>query len=259
VDQRNGQWRPGAIVWREAATSDLDRTTAFYSELLGWNHKDSPMGPNGVYRHFQVAGQDVAGAYLLGPEMAGVPPHWMHYVSVTDVDGAAKVAASKGATVRMGPMDIPGVGRAAYISDPQGANIALFRDAKGDGPAMAPPYPVGAFCWETLTTTDKAGAVAFYTATVGWKAGDFQGSVMFATGDRQEDGVADVQLAPPHVPPHWISHVVIEKLEQSRDRATRLGGKVLAAEIAIPTVGRMAVVQDPVGAYISLFEPAPRA
>ena len=36
MDQRDGTWRRGAIVWREAATTDLERTTAFYAELFGW-------------------------------------------------------------------------------------------------------------------------------------------------------------------------------------------------------------------------------
>ena len=56
MDQSTGTWRAGAIVWREAATTDLGRTTVFYSELLGWGHHDSDMGPRGVYRHFEVAG-----------------------------------------------------------------------------------------------------------------------------------------------------------------------------------------------------------
>ena len=36
MEQPSGAWRPGAIVWREAATPDLERTTAFYEALLGW-------------------------------------------------------------------------------------------------------------------------------------------------------------------------------------------------------------------------------
>jgi predicted enzyme related to lactoylglutathione lyase len=259
MDQRTGTWRPGAVVWREAATTDLAKTTAFYEELLGWTHKDSDMGPMGVYRHFQVKGQEMAGCYQMGEQMKGLPPHWMQYVSVPDVDAAAAKAKANGATLRMGPMDIPNVGRAVYLADPQGANVALFKDAKGDGPAPHPPFPVGAFCWETLNTSDKKGAVAFYTAVVGWKAGDFYGNVVFGTGDGPQDGVADLQDCPPGVPPSWLSHVVIEELGAARDRTTRLGGKVLMPEIVVPTVGRMAIVQDSVGAVISLYEPAPPA
>jgi predicted enzyme related to lactoylglutathione lyase len=260
MDQREGVWRLGAVVWREAASADLDRTTAFYGELLGWKHHDSPMGENGVYRHFQAGGRDVAGGWQLGKDMAGVPSHWIHYLSVADVDAATAAAKSRGAQVRMGPLDIPNVGRATYLADPQGASVALFRDAKGDMPGFDPTKAVlGEFCWETLNTTDPAAAVRFYTAVAGQHVSDFQGSQVLGTGPGERDGVADVQKAPPGVPSHWISHVVIDDLAASRDRATRLGAKVLMAEIEVPTVGKMAVIQDPVGAYISLFQAAPRA
>jgi predicted enzyme related to lactoylglutathione lyase len=258
MDQRSGVWRPGAVVWREAATTDLGRTTAFYSELLGWKHHDSSMGEMGVYRHFEAAGQQVAGCYQLGPQMKGVPAHWLQYISVANVDGAAEAVKANGGKVNMGPMDIPNVGRAVYCADPQGAMFALFRDSKGDGPATVPPYPVGAFCWETLTTTDKDAAVAFYKKVVGFKTTDFYGNTVFGNGDKPENGIADVQAAPPGVPSHWLSHVVIENLAQSRDRTVALGGKVMVPEIVVPTVGKMAIITDPVGAAISLYEPAPR-
>src|SRR5678816_505585 len=135
-DQRAGTRRPGAIVWREAGTSDLDRTTRFYEELLGWKHHDSE-GLNGVYRHFQAGDIDVAGAYLFGPQMVGTPPHWLQYVSMEDVDAAAEAIEANGGEVKMGPKDIPNVGRMVVCRDPQGATIALFRDIKGDAPALA--------------------------------------------------------------------------------------------------------------------------
>jgi predicted enzyme related to lactoylglutathione lyase len=259
MDQRAGVYRPGAIVWREHATTDLERSTAFYGELFGWKHKDSSMGEMGVYRHFQAGGVEIAGCYKLGPQMAGVPSHWMHYVSVADVDAATATAKTLGASVKMGPFDIPNVGRATYLADPQGANFALFRDLKGDGPAMAPPYPPGVFCWETLNTTDKAGAGKFYAAVAGITVGEFQGGMMFATGDKPTDGVADVEDAPPGVPSHWLSHVVVDKLADSRARAEKLGARILMGEIAIPNVGTMAVIQDPVGAFISLYQPESRS
>lgn len=77
---------------------------------------------------------------------------------------------------------------------------------------------------------------------------------VFNAGDTM---VADVETAPPNVPTHWLVHVVVDKLEDARGRAEKLGGKVLMAEIKVPSVGRMAVIADPLGAAISLFEPAP--
>lgn len=258
ADQRKGTWRPGAIVWRESATPDLAKTTAFYTELLGWTYKDSPMGDKGVYRHWQVNGQDIGGGFQITPEMKGMPAHWAQYISIENVDGAAEAVKANGGRVNMGPMDIPNVGRAVYCADPQGANFVLFRDSKGDAPATFPPYPVGAFCWETLTASDKKAAVAFYQKIVGWKVSDFFGNTVFGTSDTPEGGVADVQEVPAGAPCAWMSHVVVKNLAQSRDRVEKLGGRILEKEIVVPTVGKMALIADSVGAVISLYEAEPR-
>ncbi|MFO0751008.1 MAG: VOC family protein [Myxococcota bacterium] len=258
MDRATGTWRPGAVVWREAATTDLERTTAFYSGLFGWTHHDSP-GGMGVYRHFEAGGVSVAGGWQIPPSMAGVPTSWTCYISVPDPDAAAAAATAHGGRIVMGPMDIPDVGRSVIVADPTGAVVSLFRDAKGDMPASAGFPPPGTFCWETLTTTDKAAAIAFYQAVVGFKTQDFHGHVTLNASDAPMSGVADVGDAPPGVPSHWMSHVVVTDLAASRDRAAALGGTVLMPAIAIPETGTMAVIRDPLGAVISLFEPLPRA
>jgi len=245
-------------VWREHATTDLARSTAFYGELFGWKHKDSDMGEMGVYRQFEVGGKTIAGCYKLGPQMVGVPPHWVQYISVSDVDAAATRAKANGGQVMMGPMDIPNVGRAVYVRDPQGATIALFKDLKGDEPPGEGRPALGTFCWESLITTDKKGAAAFYTKVVdGLSVGDFNGNMTLSRGKGPMDGVADLGEAPPGVPAHWVSHIVVANLKESRDRAQKLGAKILMAEIVVPTVGKIAFVNDPVGAVVSLFEPEP--
>lgn len=248
-----GSWRPGAIVWRELATTDLERASAFYAALLGWTWHDGE-GPGPVYRHFEVGGVPVAGGHEHVPP--GAPSHWLHYVSVPDVDAATATATAAGATVRMGPLDIPKVGRAAYLSDPQGATVALFRDSNGDAPASTPPYPLGAFCWESLLSTDRAGSVAFYAAVAGLGAADFHGNIVLERGPH--DGVADVGPAPHGAPSAWVSHVVVGDLDAATARAVELGGEAVTGEIRVPEVGRMTFVRDPTGAVLSLYEPLPR-
>lgn len=258
MEPRSGAWRPGAIVWRENATTDLARTTAFYSALLGWTHHDSEGGPMGVYRHFMVGETSVAGCYEISPHMQGMPAHWMQYVSVSDVDAATEAAKASGAVIQMGPMDIPDVGRATYIRDPQGASIALFRDAKGDAPQAPPPFPQGVFCWESLVTTDKAGSVAFYTKVVGHTVGDFAGNPTLGTADGPEHAIADLGDAPHGGPSYWMSHVVVDDLAVSQARAVELGATVLMGGLVVPTVGTMSIIQDPVGCVISLYQPTSR-
>ncbi len=119
----------GEICWTEVATTDLDQAATFYTELFGWKIK-SDNNPEFEYRSFQDGrGYDVGGMYQINPEMMGghdVPPHFMTYVSVDDVDETVRLAKEKGATIQREPMDIPDTGRMAVIADPAGAVFAVI-------------------------------------------------------------------------------------------------------------------------------------
>jgi len=55
-----------------------------------------------------------------------MPPFWMTYFGVDDVDAAAKSVVATGGTVKSGPFHIPDVGRIAIIEDPAGAMVGLM-------------------------------------------------------------------------------------------------------------------------------------
>jgi predicted enzyme related to lactoylglutathione lyase len=120
----------GEICWTEIATSNLDETDAFYADLFGWKIKSDE---NRVfeYRHFEDGkGYDVGGMYELDPDMTGghdVPPHFMTYVAVDDVDETVRQAIEKGGSLKREPMDIEGTGRFAVITDPAGATFAIIK------------------------------------------------------------------------------------------------------------------------------------
>ncbi len=245
-------YREGQFVWRELMTPDVEKARAFYGELLGWTYQEMPM-PTGPYTVFKQGDQMVAGAMAL-PAGDPAPPAWMSYVSVADVDEALKKVGENGGQVIMPPMDVPNVGRFAVTADPTGGVLGLLRNLTTDGPAPGMPGP-GTFCWETLNTTDIDRAKSFYTAVIGWTGGTGPSNMLvFSAGTVQ---VADVEPAPPGLPSHWLLHVVVEKLEASRDKAEKLGAKVLMPLVEIPAIGRIAVIADPTGAALSLFEPAP--
>jgi hypothetical protein len=117
---------PGAICWTELMTTDVSAAVAFYTELYGWGTKVSDMGPT-RYTEWLAGGRSVGGCMALRPEAAGVPSHWMNYVTVRDCDASVREAQAMGARVLFGPMDVPGVGRFAILQDPQGAAIAIIK------------------------------------------------------------------------------------------------------------------------------------
>ena len=82
----------GHFVWRELVTPDPAATTAFYAKLFGWTAESMDMGmPYTILKHGE---EQVAGA--TAPAMDGVPPHWLDYISVDDVDAAAGRVQSHG-------------------------------------------------------------------------------------------------------------------------------------------------------------------
>ena len=60
----------------------------------------------------------------------------------------------------------------------------------------------------------------------------------------------------PGVPPHWLNYVTVESADASAARVTELGGKICKPPFDIPNVGRIAIVQDPQGAFFGLFQMA---
>ncbi len=113
---------PNSIAWNELITPDPAAAIRFYTELFGWTTETMPM-PQGDYTMFKLSGEAFGG--VMAPMQPGTPPNWLNYVSVTDVDASAAKAASLGAKVCMGPMDIGEVGRIAILADPQGAMFGL--------------------------------------------------------------------------------------------------------------------------------------
>jgi predicted enzyme related to lactoylglutathione lyase len=119
----------------------------------------------------------------------------------------------------------------------------------------------GLFVWHDLITTDVPAAVAFYGEVVGWRTEPFgqDGYTMWASSQGPMGGVMaiDAEGARTGMRPHWMAHVHVDDVDDRARAAAALGGRVCRAPSDIPTVGRFAVVADPAGATLSLFQPLP--
>jgi predicted enzyme related to lactoylglutathione lyase len=113
------------FCWNELWTKDTARAVDFYTKLYGWTTKVSE-GPM-KYTEFTNRGMPIGGMMELGEEHAGVPPHWMPYITVSDCDATASKAKELGATTLVPPTDIPDTGRFSIIQDPQGAVFAVIK------------------------------------------------------------------------------------------------------------------------------------
>lgn len=120
----------GEFGWSELGMSDPDAAWAFYSQLFGWVKTGSmEMGPGMTYQMFgKPGGPDIGGMMKSPPGAPGA--FWQHYCYVADCEASFATAIARGGNVLYPPMDIPGGGKAALISDPQGAVFGLVSSPK---------------------------------------------------------------------------------------------------------------------------------
>jgi predicted enzyme related to lactoylglutathione lyase len=239
----------GAIVWHEYVCGDVPAAEKFYGELLGWKITPMPMAGGPDYRMIMV-GESMQGGFW---PMEGANPGWMAYISVPDLDAAAKRITEAGGQLIKGPEDIPNVGRFAIGADPQGIGFTLFRSATGDPPGDAMPNP-NEFCWDDLFTSDFAGAKAFYGKVVGWGAKVVEGmddAEAFTMGELMEASLAKPGAG---VSPGWTPHIFTPDLAAAVAKAKSLGATVVQDVASIP-FGSYAVLKDPLGGQFGLFAP----
>jgi predicted enzyme related to lactoylglutathione lyase len=116
---------------------------------------------------------------------------------------------------------------------------------------------LGKFVWHEQVSADPKQAQDFYTQLFGWGAEAYKPGeadyTMIASGGQTHGGFAKAMEGAP--PPHWLSHVRVERLEDTIEKATRAGGRLAAGPFEMGEVGRIAIIADPQGAYLSAYEP----
>jgi predicted enzyme related to lactoylglutathione lyase len=117
---------PVSLTWNELYTRSAPEARAFYTALLGWTIEDQEVGGPQPYAMISVGDRPNGGVMPITPEMGDVPPHWMVYFAVDDVDQMAGRVAELGGSVVVPPTDI-GVGRFAVACDDQGAAFTVFK------------------------------------------------------------------------------------------------------------------------------------
>ena len=112
----------GNSGWIGHSGPDQVAAKAFYSDVLGWTINDMPMQDGSSYSA-AVVGETAIGGFSPMPEDDG---NWTIYFTVADVDASVAKAKARGAAIIQPTVDMPGVGRMATLSDPQGARFALI-------------------------------------------------------------------------------------------------------------------------------------
>ena len=116
----------------------------------------------------------------------------------------------------------------------------------------------GAFCWFELMTTDVNAAKDFYSKLFNWSMKDTPMENMDYTVVKVNDEeVAGIMPMPPEtkeMQPVWGIYFTVDNMAVTIDKAKELKGKILMEPRDIPDMGQFCVIQDPQGAWFSVFE-----
>ena len=117
-----------------------------------------------------------------------------------------------------------------------------------------------AFQWHEVCVPDIDAAIKFYTEALGFGVAELSmGRVvpyrMLTREGRPVCGIQSTHTPPAEgLPAHWATYLWVDDVDERVDKALELGAKLIVPAETVPTVGRMALIQDPQGASIWLFK-----
>jgi predicted enzyme related to lactoylglutathione lyase len=139
-------------------------------------------------------------------------------------------------------------GRRGRISAETGGNDVSTRDER---------WPQGTPNWVDLTTPDLAASNEFYRTLFGWEIVD-TGEEGGHYGLCMVNGRAAAGIGPAREgsdsPPVWTTYLAVDDAEKTAEAITAHGGMIVMPPMTVVDQGRVAIAQDPTGAYVGLWQ-----
>lgn len=117
--------KPGTIGWIDITVPDAGELRDFYSAVAGWTVHSVAMDGYDDFTMLDPDGNPAAGVCHARGVNASLPPVWLIYVVVADLDRAMQSCVERGGEVVKGPLTM-GNARYCIIRDPAGAHCALY-------------------------------------------------------------------------------------------------------------------------------------
>jgi len=241
----------GRFVWFDYVAPDTKKAQAFFGELFHWKTQEIP----GPYTMIS-AGDQTIGGYMPTPPGAPKAGHWLAYLGVADAHASAKKIESLGGKVLKAPDKMGEYGTMAVAKDPLGGVFALWQPTKPEGTGDFKGV-TGTFCWNELYTSDPAKSVAFYSALGGFSEEKMpmpNGTYHVLNFDGKPR--AGVTVPPAPMEQAWLPYVQVDNVDQTLERAKKLGADVKIPGTDIPNVGRFGIFVDPQGGWLGVLTPS---
>jgi predicted enzyme related to lactoylglutathione lyase len=118
---------PGVVTWMDLTVNDADGVRDFYRDVVGWKTMDINMGEYNDYCMMSPSDDQVrSGICHHRGSNTGIPPVWMMYINVTDLDDRMEKVKQLGGEIVHGPRKMGEKARYCIIRDPAGAYCALY-------------------------------------------------------------------------------------------------------------------------------------
>jgi predicted enzyme related to lactoylglutathione lyase len=251
---RDTAWLPGTPCWVDLSVADVQKATAFYGSLFGWDVDINPDPQFGGHGNFKLDGRDVAGVgTIMDPNQ---PQVWTTYLASDDVDATAnKITDAGGSVLPPGKLQIGEFGTMIVASDPGGAVFGVWQSGTTVGAQIA--NVVGSVCWNENLSRDFEGNKKFYTEVFGYTYGDMSADGFnYATTDLNGAPVGGIGEMPPgateDTPAHWMSYFAVSDTDATVKKVEELGGSVLTPAFDT-SQGRIAILADNQGAPFAVI------
>ncbi|WP_066798460.1 VOC family protein [Sphingomonas soli] len=253
----------GSFIWYELLTRDVKAAKAFYDKVVGWNiQAEAPPGDMD-YRMIEAADGNAGGVMQLNADMVagGAKPVWLGYLCAEDVDATVAAIAADGGQVQLPPFDIPGVGRLAMVTDPQGVPFYVMRGASPENSTAYQRMGFQHVSWNELNTSDDAAALAFYGKHFGitkigampmGPMGDYS---FIANAESQGDAIGAVMRTPEGAKSGWKFYFRVPDIHAAKAAVEQGGGTVLNGPDEVPGGELTLHALDPDGAFFGLVAP----
>ncbi len=120
----------GSIGWVDLTVPECGTIRSFYERVVGWSSQPIEMEGYSDYCMIPPAGDvPAAGICHARGVNADIPPHWLIYITVANIDESVRTCVELGGSIIRPPGDMGGA-KVAIIRDPAGAVCALYEAAK---------------------------------------------------------------------------------------------------------------------------------
>jgi len=117
----------GAVSWMDLTIDNAESIRDFYKNVVGWKSMDVGMGEYNDFCMLSPEDNEVrTGICHARGVNAGIPPQWIIYINVADLDESLDAAIKNGGQLVNGPRKM-GESRYCIIQDPAGAVVGLFQ------------------------------------------------------------------------------------------------------------------------------------